>query len=79
MLFYSEEARFDGKWMPQTSTEPPVVKKSSGINRTLYGGRRIRAINKVRECLQHLTLGQLRECYSPDGKFYNKKRGIRHE
>lgn len=74
-MFYSEEAKFDGKWMPRTTGHDPVVKTSCGIVRTLNGTVRIRAIVKVNESLRKLTLGQLRECYSPDGKYYrNTKR-----
>lgn len=67
MLWFWEVRTPLGRWTPQTSTERPSAVTSDGHR------PKMRAISLVAPSLEKLTLNQLREVYSPDGKFFNPK------
>lgn len=68
-IFYLEEMAFNGNWKPRTACYAPVTKTMCGIERTLNGLRRVRAVRKLVKGHERLSLSQLQQCYSPDGKF----------
>lgn len=59
-MIYREELR-NGKWCPVTYPDPDRA----------HPKIQHRATRDVPACLQHLTLDQMREVFSPDGKFTN--------
>jgi hypothetical protein len=74
-LHYYEVTDPMGRWTPQTSPAAPRIVKSAGVERLARGtGPRIRGLRRVPPDLAHLTLDQLRECLSVDGRFYQTHR-----
>ncbi|WP_422073981.1 hypothetical protein [Tranquillimonas rosea] len=57
-LFYYEAKDFAGRWRPRTSEDRPTR-------------RGIRGVTEVDPHLRHLSLDQLHEVLSVDGKFRN--------
>jgi hypothetical protein len=63
-LWYFEQRTFDGRWTPCTSPVRPEERNADGRRLTL------RAITEVTPPEYHdLTLDQMWELYSPDGRF----------
>lgn len=70
------EVRVLGAWSPRRSADRPETIDVNGVIRErLVGsmGREIRAIAELNPGFDHLTLDELREVYSPDGRFYSRK------
>ena len=63
-MFYFEEKKL-GRWRPRWTPERPDARGADGVKREM------RAVAEVMPQLRHLTLDQLREVYSPDGRFQN--------
>lgn len=63
-MFYFEEKKL-GRWRPRTMPDRPSERGPEGEKREM------RAVAEVMPQLRHLTLDQLREVYSPDGRFQN--------
>lgn len=61
-MFYFEE-KVLGRWRPRTMPVRPSERGPEGQKRDM------RAVAEVLPQLNHLTLDQLREVYSPDGRF----------
>lgn len=68
-MYYYEEASMRGKWKPVTAPLPPRI-RNGRVRFVDSIGPRVRALKKIDPGHRHLTLDQLRECYSPDGKFF---------
>ena len=62
MFFF--EAKTLGKWHPRTSRADPMRKGGGNYRQT------IRGVTEIPQYLEQLTLEQLREVFSVDGKFY---------
>lgn len=62
-LYYFEQAKFDGTFVPCTSTVKPTSKRIEG------GRRNIRGVKTVNPGHHHLTLTQLQNNYGEGGKF----------
>lgn len=62
-LYYFEEAKFDGTFVPCTSTDKPTNKRIGG------GRRNIRCVKLVNPGHHRLSLKQLQNSYGEDGKF----------
>ncbi|GGE30317.1 hypothetical protein GCM10011360_17930 [Primorskyibacter flagellatus] len=72
-VFYHEQARFDGEWISVKCNGRPETKKINGVLRLKNSdglGPRLR-FEPIEVARGHadLSLDQLRQCYSPDGKF----------
>jgi hypothetical protein len=67
MTWYFEQATFDGRWTPCTSENQPTEKRADGTSVRIRPDS-IREINRGHE---GLTLDQLFERYSQDGRFRN--------
>ncbi len=76
-MWYFEQAGMDGTWQPVTAAAKPITKHGRMV-KSVGVGSRIRAIREVPEHLHHLTLDQLRELFSPDGKFAAEN-GVKRE
>lgn len=64
-LWYVEELNPFGKWSAcRYAGEKPTKRRASGHHRTFRADPRL-----VPPDLAHLTVAQLHECFSPDGKF----------
>lgn len=71
-MYFYETKGFDGRWRPNSSPRKPETEEKAGRSRLkIIGGQgpEIRSIRQVIHHYQHFTLGQLREHYSPDGRF----------
>ena len=66
---YYHETFTAGRWWPRTSSEPPKLDRNGRQIRSDGVGKRVRAVHKVPPYLHHLTLNQMRELFSPQGKF----------
>lgn len=68
MAWFAEEKGFDGEWRPvKYADEPPTGRAE--------GGKVIRrSVREIPDYFEHLTLQQLRACFSPDGNFYAMNR-----
>lgn len=76
MLWYYELANWHGKFTPRTATMKPDVVTINGVTREKKAdsiGARIRAITLVNPGLVDRDLRQLREVYSPEGRFYDHR------
>lgn len=72
MKWYWEQATFGGGWAPVSGPDKPSIKTTNGVARIARGeglGPRVRAVTEIPADHHHLTLGQLFEVYSPDGRF----------
>lgn len=67
-MWFFEQAGTDGTWQPATAADRPATKHGRMV-RNGGTGPRVRAITEVPKYLRHLTLDQMREIFSPDGKF----------
>lgn len=63
MFYFEERMPPVGVWSPCTAPEPPTERTSCGTR------RHIRAVREVPASVEHLTLAQLHEIISPDGRF----------
>lgn len=64
-VWFVEERNPFGQWSPaRYEGEKPTQKRVGGRHRVFRADPR-----PVLQCLSHLTISQLRECFSPDGKF----------
>ncbi len=64
-MFYFEQRAWNGQWSPRTAPEPPVDV------RTGRTPENVRAVQLINPGHHKLNLDQLREVYSPDGRFRN--------
>ena len=63
MAFYAEERGFNGKWRPVRYDHKVAEVQAKN------GKRGRRCVTEIPADHAHLTLGQLFECYSRDGRF----------
>lgn len=61
-MFYYEQRTIMGRWSPRTSPERPSEKKPAGSQ-----DLKIRNIQEVPACLDHLSLGQLEAVLGTEG------------
>lgn len=74
MSFYYETKNSRGEWSPVKVADKPEVTTKNGreyIKRVEGVGPEIRAVREIPHYHEHLTLGQLYETLSPDGRFRN--------
>lgn len=71
MKYFVEERQFDGIWKPAVYHNYPPTSRAEG-GRIEYRFKPV----IVPDFLQQLTLDQLRELLSPDGKFFNTSKGF---
>lgn len=67
-MFYYEQASVGGQWEPVKSPTEPEVRNGRQV-RNDSTGPKIRAVQRINQGHERMTLNQLRDCYSPDGKF----------
>ena len=65
-FFYEEKSM--GEWRPVLSAEKPTVKKGRILHATGVGPE-IRALSQIEPWMKKLTLDEIRELLSPDGRF----------
>ncbi|MGI3170015.1 hypothetical protein ACRARG_12720 [Pseudooceanicola sp. C21-150M6] len=73
--FFVEHRKHDRWWPARYHDAAPAVRKVAGKLRIVtadgYGPEIRRAPVEINKGHEHLTLDQLHQCYSPDGRFFH--------